>query len=560
MKSIKFLSTLLLFILLSSNTFAYSDEFTIMLETMDIPKQNILGKDINEEIYNEYKLLVYGNPLEPFSGQRWKNVTDGHWTKNSGAWKGSGIRGEYWILGTNYNGNEVHNHKFPVDIEPPTDPTKWRYAVISDALDSWQATDKYVDDMQREYILSQNLMRNNVSYDIKVMDIGLDKIRIENYPTWKTKGTLYTERYDMNNKKWAANFMVESMAGDADLEGYAKFPNGTEFELNEENGILQIPIIYGADVLNLTDYAKKEHIKEIKSQLYINGNYIEEIKDIESMSIEKNTFLNIDKNEYIPNTLIKLNVQIKSTLLTKFITDGVLTDVKEYTIFIQYGNVQSEIELGEFNIVRNEEYSEYPDIPPPQITSFEIVRIKNGKEYNLLESLKTGKKFICAGETICIKVKATNFAERFTVEFEGDKSINAFDELTKLFEWTEPKNRKEKTLYNSLKDYEKMYSDKRIIYPENDEGKYISFNYKYVIPYKTKQTLHSWSSLREVSNNAFEIDEKKMFTRISEPYQIVVKASGTTGVTTERIELDVFQRWDTLYNRDLSKYIKNIDS
>ena len=261
---------LILLCFVSSTALAYSEEFDLMLETMDIQKQNILGKYINEDIYNQYKLFVYGSPLESYNGQRWKDVKDGKWTKNAGPWNGIGTRGEYWILGMNYNGKEIHNHMFPVDKEPPTDPTQWRYAIISDAAESWQSTNKYVDDIQREYVLSQNLMRNNIMYDITVQDIGFNKIRIEAYPTWKTKGNLYTERYDMNNKRWAANFMVQPIAGNADLEGYAEFPLGTEYELNEEIETIEIPIIYGAKVLNLTDYAKKEHIKEIKSQLYIN--------------------------------------------------------------------------------------------------------------------------------------------------------------------------------------------------------------------------------------------------------------------------------------------------
>ncbi len=63
-------------------------------------------------------------------GQRWKDVQDGRWIKNSSTNKADGIRGEYWILGENENGSLIHNHKFPVDIEPPTPPTAWRFAII----------------------------------------------------------------------------------------------------------------------------------------------------------------------------------------------------------------------------------------------------------------------------------------------------------------------------------------------------------------------------------------------------------------------------------------------
>lgn len=209
----------------SPSIFALSNEFSFLLETMGIEEQNKIGEKINEEVYQQYRLFVYGSPLQYSNGQRWKNVSDGLWTKNGGPWMGNGIRGEYWILGSNQEGREVHNHLFPVDIEPPTPPTVWRYAVIPDALDSWQDAEKYMDSVQREYMLTQKLTRNQVTYDMIVLSIGLDKARVENYATWKTKGSIYTERYDRENKKWAANFLIPAMAGDAELEGYARFRN-----------------------------------------------------------------------------------------------------------------------------------------------------------------------------------------------------------------------------------------------------------------------------------------------------------------------------------------------
>jgi len=539
-----------------SYIFAYSDSFTLMLETMQIPENNKIGAKINEEIYNEYKLLVYGSPTDNYSGQRWKDVENGKWTKNGGSWKGNGVRGEYWILGTNYNGKEVHNHLFPVDKEPPTTPTSWRYAVITDALDSWQETDKYMDDMQREYMITQKLMRNNVVYDITVKDIGFNKVRIENYATWRTKGTVYTERYDINNKRWAANFMVEPMAGDAVLEGYADFPLGKEYSINKEQEKIEIPIIYGSHVLNLTEYAKKEHVKEIRSQLYINGEYIEDIIDTKSLEVKKESILNISRNEYDLDSTLTIDIQIKSTLFTTFITDGALVDIKNYEIIISSENTEAKKEESKYNNVFNEEYIEYPDFEPPKITSIEINRITNGKQEPLYISEKTGKKFICAGQTISITAKAINIPEKISIEFEGDSSITTFDNLTMLFEWTEPRKRNEKTLFKSLKDFEKMYKGKvkmENLYTGKDEEE---FYYTYVIPYGTKQTLHSWNTLRDISKNAFNINEGRLFERINDPYEIVFKVSGPTGTTTKRVELDVFERWDTLYNRSLSKYIK----
>lgn len=542
--------TILIFLFNIKNTFAYTESFNLLIETMDVSKQNVSGLFINEEIYNEYSLFVYGSPLNSFSGQRWKDVSDGHWTKNGGVWNGTGVRGEYWILGENYYGKEVHNHKFPVDIEPPTQPTSWRYAVIPDALESWQETDKYMDDIQKEYMLTQKLMRNDTTYDLTVMDIGLNKVRLENYATWKTKGTVYTQRYDMNNKKWAANFMVPAMAGDADLEGYAQFPNGTTYNLSEDAESVNIPIIYGSEVINLTEYAKSEHVKEIKSQLYINGIFIDEISKSQTLEVSKATNFLVNKSEYNANN-ITLNVQVKSTLFTKFITDGALVDVKNYTIYINFGDEEENNNPGIYNNVNDLNYSTDPELPPPRITSVTITRIVDGEEKSLLKSKKTGKEFICAGQTISIKANVINNPDTVTVEFEGDTSITTFDELTKKFEWTEPRNRSQKTFFSTLSGFEKMYRG----YLNLDNIRNNKFEYTYIIPYGTKQTLHSWNTLRNISKDAFSIDENKLFTRITNPYEVVVKAEGPTGADTKRIELDVFERWDTIYNRDIKKYV-----
>lgn len=553
--------SMLLLILISiliftSKALAYTSEFNLLLETMDIPKENIYGKAINEEIYNQYKLFVYGNPLERYDGQRWKDVENGKWSKNNGAWNGFGVRGEYWILGTNYNGKEVHNHLFPVDIEPPTSPTEWRYVILPDALESWQETEKYMDDIQKEYMITQKLMRNNNTYDLTVKDIGFNKVRIENYATWKTKGTVYTQRYDKNNKKWAANFMVPAMAADADLEGFAIFQNGNEYLIKEENNI-SIPLTYGSEIINLTDYAKKEHVKLIKSELYINGEFVDNIENTKDLKIQKDFEYRFNKREN--ETVTILNIEVKSTLLTTFITDGALVDVKNYLVYIYNGDVEKESvnenKKDEYNYVLDEEHKEYLDFEPPKITSIEIKRIVNGTEKDLLISKKTGKEFICAGQTITFKIKAKNVPEIVSVEFEGDSSIKTFDELTKLFEWTEPQKRNVKTIVKKLEDLEDMYNKKIGMIPTNKVGEESEFEGKYIIPYKTQQSLHSWETLRKQSNNAFNIDESRLFTRITKPYEIVFKVSGPTGVSTERVKLDVFERWDTLYNRDLSPYI-----
>ena len=105
-----------------------------MIDVMNIETATEHGYKLNEEIYDAYNQLVYGNPLMISSTQRWKDVSEGNWTKFGGKWNGIGIRGEYWVLGYNLSEEYVHNHKFPADIEPPTPPTEWRYVPLADAL------------------------------------------------------------------------------------------------------------------------------------------------------------------------------------------------------------------------------------------------------------------------------------------------------------------------------------------------------------------------------------------------------------------------------------------
>ncbi len=85
-------------VLVNSLSFAYSESFEFMIDVMDIPKENCNHKLINEDLYNAYSLFVYGSPLDGYIGQRFKEVEEGRWTKNSSSYTESGIRGEYWIL------------------------------------------------------------------------------------------------------------------------------------------------------------------------------------------------------------------------------------------------------------------------------------------------------------------------------------------------------------------------------------------------------------------------------------------------------------------------------
>ena len=193
----------------------------------------------------------------------------------------------------------------------------------------------------------------------------------------------------------------------------------------------------------------------------------------------------------------------------------------------------------------------------PQIKSAYIGRFhyedSEAKVVSLLKSNTTKNKsegFISAGETLSLKLLAKNI-DSLTIDIEGDKSIKTFDDLTKRFIYDEPLAKGKNV--ESLSKLKEKYSFPVTIYPTkiNEDGSQI-YEYKYVIPYKAKQTLHSWSSLRQLGQAGDSIDTSRILERISNPYKLVLKAGGKVIKT---INFDVFERWDNVLNRDLSKYL-----
>lgn len=540
------------FVLCGCSVLAYSDDFKFMIDTMGIEVESRNGYSLNEEIYEMYNQFVYGSPLDIFSDQRWKNVSDGCWTKNGGAWNGKGVRGEYWVLGFDVSGDEVHNHKFPVDVEPPTPPTDWRYVVLKDAEASWNNENKYLHIEQKEYMLSSNLYRNGVEYPLTARDIGLNKARVENYATWMTDGNIYTRRYDMNNKEWAANFIVPPMAGSAKFDSKLNFPNGVNYELIDSD-FLDIPIDFGAHIYNLSDYAKAEHVKLIQADLYVGG-LIDFISAEKCLNISDNGFLHIDKNDYLGLEFVDIEVTVKAKLLTEFMADGVLTDVQSKTIRIVFNEDVDEIEE-EIEDVEWED--ENGKLHKPVISNLKISRVSNNKFIELPVAKKTNSKFICAGQVMVVEFEVDGLRpDTVFLSFLGDSSIRTFDSLTKKFEWDEPRSRGVKTRYSTIYHFEALYKDVISLKPFMEDDGSTYYRFIYIIPYGTKQSLHSWSSLRELSRDAFSIDESRLFSRKTTGYTLDIFVATVAGSTNKKVNFDVFERWDTLYNRDLTPYIK----
>ncbi len=539
------------FMILIPNCYAYSSGFLYMIKAMNIELNNVNGLPLNEEIYEKYNLIVYGSPITVNdTKQRWKTTENGNWTKSAGAWNGAGERGEYWILGQDFSGKSVHNEIFPDDYNSGTSPLNWNYRVINGAVESWSDASKYMYEEQKEYMLTQKLSRFGTTYDLTVLDIGLDKARLENYATWGSTGSVYTEKPGEGNVYWVATFSIPPMAGEAKLNSVLELPNGTEYTMSKDDEKIEIPLSFGAYIDGLSEYAKAEHIKVIESELKVNGVTYNTVSASETIRISKNGNLIIKKEDYPGVEKITLNFECNSFAATYFPSDPVLYSNKNVTVTI---NLESD---------SKNKVLYYNDENAPTIYRITIKRLSvdargNTIEEDLCINNKTRIPFVCAGQVIKIEVETSKSADKVTFDFAGFNSIRKLDSLTKRFLWDEPKSRGEKTIYSNLTALQRMYNMPARLTLEEQKAETEVYSAIYVVPYQTTQTLHSWNSLREEKKDAFKIDESKLFSRKENSYTLVVRASSEVGSRTKNYKFDVAERWDELYNHDISKYISN---
>lgn len=545
---LKNLFLIIIFILISLTTNVLASEgFEKIISIMNIPSQNINGYRINEEIYNKYSLMVYGTPEGITKNQRWKDVSNGKWIN-----KATGKAGEYRILGYNLVGNVVNNEMFPDDSSSGISPEYWNYIAVPDALNSWNDAEKYHSKEQVEYMLSQNLIRNGITYPITAQSIGLDKARIEAYATWKTSGSIFTLKKDNQGGIWEATFHVPPMAGDAKFNAKLELINGNKYTVSKNQESIEIPIKFGAEVTNLGQYAKKEDIKNISSELEVENNIVDKIEAKGVVSISKDNKLVINKSDYPNAGKVTLVIKNTSVLETCFQAEVPMVDIKEIQIEITFeGNEASEDE-GKFIEVNNVNTRNHNDIPRPTISSIKLYRktVSNkSQKMNLYIAKKTNMPFICAGQVLVVEASVLNSPQIVSFSIEGNSKIRTLDSLTKKFVYDEPRERGETPMYSSLNDLRAIYNMPVTMKKENGV-----YKIEYVIPYETKQSLNSWSTLR--NNNALEIDNSKLFTRILSPYVVKIYASNRGGSITRSIEFDVFERWDTIYNRNITEYVK----
>ncbi len=578
--------SILLVYMLGINIYAISDNFHNIINVMGIRKINNQGYEINEEIYYKYNLLVYGTPELAIneSTQRWKNVKDGKWVKN-------GQRGEYRILGYNNIGKVVNNHEFPEDIVPSSLPTDWTYKELTDGLSSWNNTSLYMYYAQKDYMQNTNLIRNNTTYNLNCNDIGLNKTRVDNYATWKTKGVIYTNRIDPYGKVWEATFLTEPIGANVGFNSSLE-TNKNTYTMGRMNDYIDIPIIYGTQVTNTGKYITPQQVKLIETNVYVNDYKVLSDSNSNTFTTNNSGKVRIYRTMFenkLKSQQVEVIIKVRSKLFTQFTTDLPLYSKAEKTIiltilpwFIDSEGYMPPKDTPYKDTLNEDEYTdpiyEYPennDDTNNISSTIDLRRITTKNNITYYEELnKTNSTnsdnsygFINAGNYLGIKVNTPDTVYKVEMSINGDSSIKTFDDKTKRFEWDEIINRGEATRYPNLDTYYKDYENTLQLIPNSDNTVY---TINYLIPYETKQTLHSWNSIRSLTGQSLNLDTNLLTNRIINPYTIdfdvyrlvtVTDDKGNVSTYTEidkyTVCFDVFECWTNLYNRDITPYILN---
>ena len=477
-----FITFFALGIIIKINVFALSDDFVFAINTIGMPRYNVLKEEINEEIYNTYQVFVYSSPTKiPASkGQIFCQSKFGYWTKNGGSYKGYGIKGEYLLLGNSYNGDVIHNHFYPITEIPRTTPEKWIYSYNSGANQSWRDKTKYKYLEQLNFMKNTKLMFNDVldkinvnnpkymkEYNITANKIGLNKAKLDTSSTWKTFGIVHALR-KVNGKYFNVIFYTPKMAADADLKNNIDVKD--KIVLKSDEDAIYIPISYKSQVINLKGYASEKHIKEIKSDLYIDNKLVDTSNGSKIASVGNTYMLAITRDEFPPEINHKITIIQDSYMHTEFVVDGLIRrrETKELQIFVEKK-------------------------APKQIENNNLKNLSKQNTWVVSPFAQTNISNIKQG--ICGVTEASKYiAAKINIE-EGEKLDKVFVDDTEVLN---------EIICASRKD---------------------AIVIKIKIPYNTKPTIYGINSLRDEYNNFFEIDSKKFYSRKAEPHtlKIVVK-------------------------------------
>ena len=489
-----------------TNIFAsISDDFKFVIDTIGIPEYNVYNEQINEQIYYKYNTFVYSDPISislTVPNQRFKAVDDlGKWVNDNK------IQGEYNILGRDYNGALVYNVYFPVDAVSETTPDKWDYVNIPGAYDSWNDTSKYKYIEQLEYMKNSKLLFDNINfeknisnqydlikYNITASDIGLGKVLLGNCATWKTMGIVTVKRKNNKNMLRDATLAVEPMEASAKIE--SNLYVNTDVEINEYQDEIQIPIEFGAQVVDMKNYANVKHIKNITSKLYVNDREFSTISGSKTVKVDKNNIITVSRND---NTLSNytINLKVKSYLYTEFNVDGLLQDTIEKTINIK--------------------------IIPKKINPILNISIGNLKKYD--------------SKMVVSPLVQTNITQDATSAGFAESGKHLAVKLELL-----PNIDKEAVTFSSYLNDIKISNS--VILLNNSSAILDIF-----IPENFVPTLKTWATLRNANKNYFNIDFKQIGIRQSQPNVLRI-------TTDEKLDKDM---WSNIRFDNIDNYKENIN-
>lgn len=511
---IKMMIIITFFIVLKTNIYGISDNFKFVIDTIGIPRYNVYSEEINEEIYNTYNIFVYSNPqgLLWHKDQRFKSVTNlGKWTRYNGAYRGTGERGEYYLLGTGYSGAVISNVYFPADFFPETTPDKWVYLVTNGAYESWFDTGKFKYVEQLEYMKTTDLLfdemnfetrttnsYNLVSYNISVNKIGMNKMILNTASTWKTSGIVTARRMTNQNKIRNVIFATAPMSANADVLSNLTVDN--KYVLKSDEDKIIIPIKISGQAVNLSNYANVKHIKEITSIIYINNQEIARVSGSKTLKVDKEILFTVSREDYKISNTYPIDIKVKSYLYTEFSTDGLMQHEIQKRVNVQVLEKEV-IPINSIKIAVLEKNDNNLVVRP-------LVQTLNTKHEN-------SEGIIEAGKYLAIRL---------------DKNID----LSML----------ECFINNNNVNYEKIYSD----------DKYIVI--KIYIDEKIKNTLKSWNYLRNETRNYFDVDFSKVGERITEANALKIKYRTNY---TNILKFDTIDKYSNNINYSFENDVMNVN-
>ncbi len=491
--------------------YALTDDFIFTIETVGIPRYNSYGKEISEDVYIAYNIFAYSEPHKISSNnQRWKNSKYGYWAKGKGRYTGSGTRGEYYVIGYTYSGEEIFNYYFPMDSIPTTTPESWTFYTYPIAEESWQDTTMYKYEEQITHMLKSKLMFNDLSstakannpqyikeYNITAEEIGKKKARLETAATWRTYGMISTRR-KISGVIYKQVYLVKPMAADAEVK--VSLDVKDNYILTEDNDELLIPITYSAEILNMTGYANEKHVKEIKTMVYVDGEKLDEISGSKITKVGGEYMLVITRDNY-PQTPEKIiTVTVDGYMHTEFAVDGLMRDSisKSITLTIEPKKISP---LNDINFA----------VLGKQNNTMVVSSLAQNIETNLQETIG----FIEAGRTLAVKL---------------DLSVDNVENI-------------------EAKLSEKNININKLV--ETKNTMILGIN----IPEEIETTLYGEDSLREECNNYFSINKADVGSRKREPYvlKIIVNYLGRQHI--EEVKIDILDTF--LSNMNSETHVTN---